>query len=149
VTPSTHTVAQKVRATIALQKESQMFFDGGYTYSNFLMNVLGIFAFVVWFWLLVIIYGDLFRRHDMSGWGKALWVLALVLTSYLGIFAYLITQGRGMAERNAQQAQQARDELRRVVGYSAADEITKLDQLKKSGSITDDEFRRLRTNLIQ
>jgi len=126
-----------------------MFFDGGYTYSNFLMNVLGIFAFVVWFWLLVIIYGDLFRRHDMSGWGKALWVLALVLTSYLGIFAYLITQGRGMAERDAQQAQQARDELRHVVGYSAADEITKLDQLKKSGSITDDEFRRLRTNLIQ
>ncbi|MFZ0347469.1 MAG: SHOCT domain-containing protein, partial [Pseudolabrys sp.] len=61
----------------------------------------------------------------------------------------LITQGRGMAERNAQQAQQARDELRRVVGYSAADEITKLDQLKKSGSITDEEFRRLRTNLIQ
>ncbi|MFZ1211437.1 MAG: SHOCT domain-containing protein [Pseudolabrys sp.] len=54
-----------------------------------------------------------------------------------------------MAERNAQQAQQARDELRRVVGYSAADEITKLDQLKKSGSITDEEFRRLRTNLIQ
>ena len=126
-----------------------MYFEGGYTYSNFLMNMLGIFAFVVWFWLLVIIYGDLFRRHDISGWGKALWVLALVLASYLGIFAYLITQGRGMAERNAQQAQQARDELRHVVGYSAADEITKLDQLKKSGSITDDEFRRLRTNLIQ
>ncbi|MGC1621596.1 MAG: SHOCT domain-containing protein [Pseudolabrys sp.] len=113
------------------------------------MNMLGIFAFVVWFWLLVIIYGDLFRRHDISGWGKALWVIALVLTSYLGIFAYLITQGKGMAERNAQQTQQAREELRRVVGYSAADEITKLDQLKKSGSITDDEFRRLRTNLIQ
>jgi hypothetical protein len=54
-----------------------------------------------------------------------------------------------MAERNAQQAQEARDELRRVVGYSAADEITKLDQLKKSGSITEDEFGRLRTNLIQ
>jgi hypothetical protein len=128
---------------------SAMYFEGGYTYSNFLMNMLGIFAFVVWFWLLVIIYGDLFRRHDISGWGKALWVIALVLTSYLGIFAYLITQGKGMAERNAQQTQQAREELRRVVGYSAADEITKLDQLKKSGSITDDEFRRLRTNLIQ
>ena len=126
-----------------------MYFEGGYTYSNFLMNMLGIFAFVVWFWLLVIIYGDLFRRHDISGWGKALWVIALVLTSYLGIFAYLITQGKGMAERNAQQTQQAREELRRVVGYSAADEITKLDQLKKSGSITDDELRRLRTNLIQ
>ena len=125
-----------------------MLFEGGYTYSNFMMNMIAIFAFVVWFWLLVIISGDLFRRHDISGWGKALWVLALVLTSYLGIFAYLITQGRGMAERNAQQAQQAREELRSVVGYSVADEITKLEQLKKSGSITDDEFKRLRAKLV-
>jgi hypothetical protein len=126
----------------------RMLFDGGYTYSNFLMNVLGIFAFVVWFWLLVVIYGDLFRRHDISGWGKAFWVIGLVLFSYLGILAYLITQGRGMAERNAQQAQQAREDLRRVVGFSIADEITKLDQLKKSGSITDAEFQRLRAKLV-
>jgi len=125
-----------------------MLFDGGYTYSNFLMNVLGIFAFVVWFWLLVVIYGDLFRRHDISGWGKAFWVIGLVIFSYLGILAYLITQGRGMAERNAQQAQQAREELRRVVGFSVADEITKLDQLKKAGSITDAEFQRLRAKLV-
>jgi len=125
-----------------------MYFDGGYTYSNFLMNVLGIFAFVVWFWLLVVIYGDLFRRHDISGWGKALWVIGLVVCSYVGILAYLITQGRGMAERNAQQAQQAREELRRVVGFSVADEISKLDQLKKSGSITDAEFQRLRAKLV-
>ena len=125
-----------------------MLFDGGYTYSNFLMNVIAIFAFVVWFWLLIVIYGDLFRRHDISGWGKALWVIALVLFSYLGIFAYLITQGRGMAERNVQQAQQTREDLRRVVGYSVADEITKLDQLKKSGSITDAEFQRLRAKLV-
>lgn len=125
-----------------------MLFEGGYTYSNFLANVLAIFAFIVWFWLLVVIYGDLFRRHDISGWGKALWVLALVLTSYLGIFAYLITQGRGMAERNATQAQQAREELRRTVGFSVADELIKLDQLKKSGSITDGEFQRLRAKLV-
>src|SRR5215510_11025769 len=122
-----------------------MYFEGGYTYSNFLMNVIAIFAFVVWFWLLVVIFGDLVRRHDISGWGKALWVIGLVLFSYLGILAYLITQGRGMAERKAQQA---RDELRRVVGFSVADEITKLDQLKKSGAITDDEFNRLRAKLV-
>ena len=125
-----------------------MLFDGGFTFSNFLMDMIAIFAFVVWFWLLVVIYSDLFRRHDISGWGKALWVLALVLTSYLGILIYLITQGRGMAERNAQQAQQARDELRRVVGFSVADEIAKLDQLKKSGSITDVEYGRLRAKLV-
>ncbi|HYA27376.1 MAG TPA: SHOCT domain-containing protein [Acidobacteriota bacterium] len=125
-----------------------MLFEGGYTYSNFLANALAIFAFIVWFWLLVVIYGDLFRRHDIAGWGKALWVLALVLTSYIGIFAYLITQGRSMAERNAQQAQEARDELRRAVGFSVADELTELDQLKKSGSITDAEFQRLRAKLV-
>jgi len=125
-----------------------MLFDGGYTFSNFLMNVIAIFAFVVWFWLLVVIFGDLVRRQDISGWGKALWVIGLVLFSYLGILAYLITQGRGMAERNTQQAQQARDELRRAVGFSVADEITKLDQLKKSGSITDAEFQRLRARLV-
>ena len=124
------------------------FFQEGFTYRNFLMDMLGIFAFVVWFWLLIIIYGDLFRRHDISGWGKALWVLVLVITSYLGIFVYLITQGRGMAERNTQQAEQARDELRRVVGFSVADELIKLDQLKKSGSITEAEYGRLRAKLV-
>jgi hypothetical protein len=129
-----------------VHKEDAMLFDGGFTFSNFLTDIIAVFAFVVWFWLLVIIFGDLFRRHDISGWAKALWVLAVVLTSYFGVFAYLITQGRGMAERNAQQAQQ---ELRRVVGFSVADEIAKLDQLKKAGSITDDEFGRLRAKLVQ
>jgi len=71
-----------------------MFFEGGFTFSNFLMDVLAIFAFVIWFWLLLVIYSDPFRLHDISGWGKALWVIALMLTSYLGIFAYLHTQGR-------------------------------------------------------
>ena len=112
------------------------------------MDIIAVFAFVVWFWLLIVIYGDLFRRHDISGWGKALWVIALLLFSYLGIFAYLITQGRGIAERNAQQAQHARDELRSIVGFSAADEIAKLDQLKKSGSITEVEYGRLRAKLV-
>ena len=124
------------------------FFQEGFTYRNFLVDVLSIFVFVVWFWLLIVIFGDLFRRHDISGWGKALWVIGLVLFSYLGVLVYLITQGRGMAERNVQQAQQAREELRRVVGYSVADEITKLDQLKKSGSITADEYGRLRARLV-
>jgi hypothetical protein len=125
------------------------FLQEGFTYRNFLMDMIAVFAFVVWFWLLVVIYGDLFRRHDISGWGKALWVLALVLTSYLGIVAYLITQGRGMAERNAQQAQLARDELRRVVGFSAADEIAKLDALRKSGTISEQEFAITRGKLLQ
>jgi len=108
------------------------FFQEGFTYRNFLMDVLGIFFFVVWFWLLIVVFADLFRRHDISGWIKAIWVIALIVFSYFAVLAYLIFEGRGMAERNVQQAQQARDELRRVVGFSAADEIQKLDGLKKA-----------------
>src|SRR6516162_3629274 len=99
-----------------------MLFQGGFTFSNFLIDVLTIFAFVVWFWLLITIFSDLFRRHDISGGMKAIWAIAVILTSYIGVFVYLITQARGMAERNAQQAQAERDELRRVVGFSVADE---------------------------
>ena len=125
-----------------------MLFSEGFTFRNFLTDAFAVFMFVLWFWLLIIVIGDLFRRHDISGWGKAIWVIALVVFPYLAIFVYLITQSRGMAERNTQQAQVARDELRRVVGFSVADEIEKLDRLKKSGSITDAEFARLRAKLV-
>ena len=126
-----------------------LFFSEGFTFRNFLADVFAVFMFVVWFWLLIMIFSDLFRRHDVSGWVKALWVIALIVFPYLGIFAYIITQARGMVERSSQQAQQAREELRRVVGFSAADEIEKLDRLKKAGSITDAEFMRLRVKLVQ
>jgi hypothetical protein len=123
-------------------------FEGGFSFANFLVDVLAVFMFVVWFWLLIIVFGDLFRRHGISGWGKALWVIGLILFPYIGVFAYLITQANSMAERSSQQALQARDELRRAVGFSTADEITKLDQLRKSGSITSEEYARLRGRLV-
>jgi hypothetical protein len=126
-----------------------MLFEGGFSFANFLADVLTIFVFVVWFWLLITVVGDLFRRHDISGWGKALWVIFLIVIPYVGVLAYMIFQARGMAERNAQQAQETRDELRRGVGFSVADEINKLDGLKKSGTITNEEFARLRAKLVQ
>src|SRR6201982_2277897 len=121
----------------------------GFTYRNFLMDALAIFVFIVWFWLFITVAVDLFRRRDLSGWVKAIWVIAWIVFPYVGVFAYLIFQGRGMAERNVQQAQQARDDLRRVVGFSVADEIEKLDRLKKAGSISDAEFSQLRARLVQ
>jgi len=124
------------------------FFQEGFTYRNFLMDVLAIFIFIVWFWLLITIFSDLFRRHDISGWIKAIWVIAAVVFPFITVLAYLIFQSRGMAERNVQQAQQARDELRHVVGFSVADEIEKLDRLKKAGTISDAEFTRLRARLV-
>jgi len=126
-----------------------MLFEGGFSFSNFLADLVTIFVFVVWFWLLIAVLGDLFRRGDTSGWGKALWVIVLVVAPYIGVFAYLISQGRGMAERSRQQARRARDELRHMVGFSVADEIEKLDRLKKAGSITPEEFERLRAELVQ
>jgi hypothetical protein len=124
------------------------FFSEGFTFRNFLTDAFAIFIFVLWFWLLIIVISDLFRRHDVSGMGKAIWVIALVVFPYVAIFAYMITQSKGMAERSNQQAQQARDELRQVVGFSVADELEKLDRLKRSGSITDQEFARLRAKLV-
>ena len=110
-----------------------MLFEGGFTFGNFIADAFTIFMFILWFWLLIVAAGDLFRRHDVSGFVKVLWVIAFILFSYLGVFAYLLTQGRGMAERNKAQASEAREELRHIVGFSAADEIVKLDKLKAAG----------------
>ena len=68
-----------------------MLFSGGFTFPNFLADVFSIFIFVLWFWLLITIFGDLFRRHDISGWGKAIWVIVLIVFSYLGIFIYPVS----------------------------------------------------------
>jgi len=126
-----------------------MLFTGGFTFSNFLADVLSIFLFVLWFWMLITVFSDLFRRHDMSGWAKVIWVIVLVLIPYLGIFIYLISQHRGMAERQNRRMEEGREELRKFVGYSAADEIEKLERLKNSGTITNEEYTRLRARAVQ
>jgi Short C-terminal domain/Phospholipase_D-nuclease N-terminal len=126
-----------------------MLFQGSFSFGNFLLDVFAIFIFIMWFWLLITVIGDLFRRHDVSGFGKAIWVIVLIVIPYLAVFVYLISQGRGMAERNSQRAQQARDELRQVVGFSAADEIEKLERLKNAGTISNEEYTRLRARIVQ
>ena len=126
-----------------------MLFEGGFTFTNFLASLFSIFIFVLWLWLLMTVFGDLFRRHDVSGLGKVAWVILLIVLPYIGLFAYLLTQGRGMAERSREQAQQAQDQLRKAVGFSVADEIEKLDRLKASKSISEEEYARLRMRLVQ
>jgi hypothetical protein len=125
-----------------------MLFDGGYTFSNFIANAFAIFIFVLWLWLLITVFGDLFARSDVSGLGKVLWVIFLIFLPYLGIFAYLLTQGYGMAERNRARMEKSREELRQMVGFSAADELEKLDRLKSAGSISDEEYKRMRARLV-
>jgi hypothetical protein len=126
-----------------------MLFGGGFTFPNFVTDIFAVFIFVLWFWLLITVGSDLFRRRDASGIVKVLWVIILIVLPYLGVFAYLLSQGRGMAERDQARAQAVRDELRHVVGFSVADEIEKLDRLKAAGSISANEYAQIRARLVQ
>jgi hypothetical protein len=119
-----------------------------WTFGDFLLAVLYIFGWVVLFWLIITVFADLFRRHDVSGWLKALWVIFVIVAPFLGVLVYLITQHAGMAQRSRRYEEQARDELRRTVGFSVADEIEKLDRMKSEGRLTDEEYQRLRGQLV-
>jgi hypothetical protein len=125
-----------------------MLFSRESVFANFIADAFAVFIFILWFWLFITTASDLFRRKDISGFGKVLWVILLIVLPYIGIFAYILTQGGGMAERNKAQALQARDEVRQVVGFSVADELTKLDRLKSERSISDEEYSRLRARLV-
>jgi hypothetical protein len=107
-----------------------------------------VFIFVLWLWLLISVIGDLFRRHDTGGFAKVLWIIFLLVLPYLGVFVYILTQGRGMGERQAAQVREAQKELRDFVGYSPADELKKLDELKAAGTISADEYAKLRGKVI-
>jgi Short C-terminal domain len=119
-----------------------------WTFGDFLLGVLYIFAFVILFWLIITVFADLFRRHDISGWIKTLWAIFIILMPYLGVFVYLITQGHGMAERSQKEAVVAREEMRQYLGVGVADEIDKLERLKSDGKISDEEYQRMRARLV-
>jgi hypothetical protein len=80
--------------------------SGGFTFTNFVADAFAVFMFILWFWLLITVSSDLFRRHDVSGLGKVLWVILLIVLPSIGIFAYIFTQGPGMAERNEARAKE-------------------------------------------
>jgi Phospholipase_D-nuclease N-terminal len=126
-----------------------MVFSAESTFANFLADAFAVFVFILWFWLFITTASDLFRRQDISGFGKVLWVIMLIVLPYIGIFAYILTQGGGMAERNRTQARQARDELRQIVGFSVADELTKLERMVSEQSISKEEYARLRARILQ
>jgi ABC-type transport system involved in cytochrome bd biosynthesis fused ATPase/permease subunit len=120
-----------------------------YDLGDALITVVAIFFLVIWFWILVTIISDLFRDHELSGWLKALWVLLLLIIPFLTMFVYLIARGNGMRDR----AIKAQAEMREQIiaqggGGSAADEIAKLDALKKSGSITDAEYDKMKAKIV-
>ena len=122
--------------------------NADFSIGEFLLWMLWIFLFVIFFWLLITIFSDIFRRHDIHGGVKTLWIIFVIILPFLGIFVYLISQSKGMAERNIVQAQAQQQQLRQIVGQSSADEIMKLDQLKANGSITDEEYQTMKAKAI-
>jgi hypothetical protein len=112
-------------------------------------SMVWFFLFFLWIWLLVVIFGDIFRSPDLSGWGKALWTIFVIVLPYLGVFVYLIARGHKMQE-HAQDAAAAQDAaMRRYVqsavttdGRSQADELSRLAQLRDQGVLTEAEFQK-------
>ncbi len=122
-----------------------------YTLGDALLTVLEIFFLVLFFWILITIIGDLFRDHEMSGWGKAGWIIVLVLIPFLGALIYLIARGEGMRERAAKEQAEVRrhmDAYIRETASSPADDLRKLSDLKEKGAISDEEFERAKAKLL-
>ena len=126
-----------------------------YPFLDILWTMILFFAWVAWIWIMIVILGDLFRRSDKSGWGKAFWVVCLILFPFVGTLVYLIANGRGMAERAAErtQVQQAEmaDYIRSVAPRSnggAASEIAKAKQLLDDGAITEAEFQSIKDRTL-
>ncbi len=117
-----------------------------------LLTVLEIFLLVAWFWILITIIGDLFRDHEMSGWGKAAWVLVLIVLPFLGSLIYLIARGEGMRDRAVKEQADMQKHMdayiRETAGSSPADELHKLSELKDKGAISDAEFDRAKAKLL-
>ena len=118
-------------------------------------SMLWFFLFFIWIWLLIVIFGDIFRSPDLSGWGKALWSIFIILMPYLGVFVYLIARGHKMHEHAAREAatQEAafRDYVQNVAGSDSggsAGEISKLADLRDKGVITEDEFQRAKARAL-
>ena len=80
-----------------------------YPFLDLMWTMLIFFIWILWFWLLFTVFADVFRRHDISGWGKAAWLLFTILLPFLGVFVYLITQNTGMTERNLERAKSLLD----------------------------------------
>jgi hypothetical protein len=119
-----------------------------YPLLNVIWTMFVFFGFVIWIWMLFTVFADIFRRHDLSGWGKAGWSVLVIVLPLLGVLIYVIAQGKEMAERRVQDVQvsqaQFDQHIRSVAGGGAAAEIGQAKQLLDSGAITQAEFEQIK-----
>ena len=123
-----------------------------WTFLNVLWEMIIFFAFVIWIWLLITVFIDVFRRKDCGGFTKALWLIFVIVAPYLGVLIYLIANHNGMAERSEKQVQsmQAQQEayIKSVAGSTPADQIAQAKTLLDSGSITQAEFDAIKAKAL-
>jgi hypothetical protein len=134
---------------------AQVVFAADYPFLDVFWTMLIFFFWVIWIWILVTVLIDVFRRHDLSGWGKAAWALFMIVLPYLGVFIYLITQGKEMAERRAAEVRESQasfdSHVRDVAGSGGAapaDQIAKAKELLDSGAIDQAEFDKLKQKAL-
>ena len=136
------------------EEEPPLVIATSYPFWNVFWDLLIFFAWVIFIWIAITVLIDVFRRHDISGWAKAAWVILVVILPWIGVLIYLIVEHDGMAERRAQDNQQAQaqfdDYVRKAAGSGgAAGEIEKAKQLLDSGAITQQEFETLKAKALQ
>lgn len=117
------------------------------SFGELLVSILYIFLLVIFFWLLITVFADLFRRK-MSGWAKAAWVIFIIFLPFLGILVYLISRGHGWAEDHEKWAKEDMSSARRQLGVNVGDELQKLSALHDAGKLTDAEFEQAKARLI-
>lgn len=122
-----------------------------YPFMDVFWSILIFFSWVIWIWIAITVFADLFRRDDISGWGKAAWVVFVIVLPFLGVLAYLIAQHDGMRERSTRQAEQQKqafDEYVRDAAGGSATEIAKAKELLDSGAITQEEFEAIKRKAL-
>jgi Phospholipase_D-nuclease N-terminal/Short C-terminal domain len=126
-----------------------------YPFLDVLWTMIIFFAWVVYIWMFVVIFGDIFRRRDIGGWAKAAWCVFMIVVPFIGVLAYLIAQHDGMAQRNAERAQAAQQQFDEQVraaaardGGGAASEIEKAQQLLEKGAISQAEFEAIKAKAL-
>jgi Short C-terminal domain/Phospholipase_D-nuclease N-terminal len=123
-----------------------------YPFLDVVWTMFVFFAWVIWIWLLFIILGDIFRRHDVSGWSKAAWVLFVIILPFIGVLVYLGVNGAGISERNERMARVAQSQMdehiRDVTETGPADEIEKAKRLLDSGAISAEEYAALKQKAL-
>jgi hypothetical protein len=119
-----------------------------------LWDILWLFTFIIWFWLLIVVFGDIFRSHDLGGFGKTLWIIFVIVFPYLGVFVYLIARGKGMQERNIEAMKAQQDATAQYIqsvagkGGSASEELARLAELKDKGVLSEEEFASAKAKLL-